>query len=105
MNFNTVLYSGLANRVVPRGKSLDEALLLANQIAAFPQECLKTDRISAYHSTYYHGNQTDSEVNHNWLKQALSYEYAHGVKVLGEESVPGARKFMEGFGRKGLFGE
>ncbi len=35
---------GLANRVSRTGDALAEALALADQIAAFPQDCLRTDR-------------------------------------------------------------
>lgn len=33
---------GLANRVLPHGKALDEAEKLARQIAAFPSECMNS---------------------------------------------------------------
>ena len=38
---------GLANRVVEDGQALPAALALARQIAAFPQQCLRNDRLSA----------------------------------------------------------
>ena len=39
---------GLANRVVERGTTLAAAKELAAQLAAFPQRCLRSDRLSAY---------------------------------------------------------
>ena len=41
------LQMGLANRVVPVGESLTVAHQLAEQIAAFPQLCMRADRASA----------------------------------------------------------
>src|SRR5216110_2008425 len=42
------LQMGLANRVVPPGKALGAARMLAHEIAAFPQECLRNDRQSVF---------------------------------------------------------
>ncbi len=42
------LAMGLANRVVPRGQARAAAEQLAAEIAAFPQECMRRDRRSAY---------------------------------------------------------
>jgi len=39
---------GLANEVTPKGESLQRALELAHQIAAFPQLCLRHDRQAIY---------------------------------------------------------
>ncbi|RYD39977.1 MAG: crotonase/enoyl-CoA hydratase family protein, partial [Sphingomonadales bacterium] len=39
---------GLADRVVPDGQALGAAIELAKQIAAFPQICMNSDRLSAY---------------------------------------------------------
>ena len=41
------LTMGLANRVVPPGEALAAALALAHQLAALPQVCLRSDRMSA----------------------------------------------------------
>src|SRR5690606_15011218 len=38
---------GLCDRVAPKGQALDVALALAQQIAAFPQRCLRGDRRAA----------------------------------------------------------
>ncbi|MBI3185232.1 MAG: crotonase/enoyl-CoA hydratase family protein [Myxococcales bacterium] len=85
------LSMGLANRVVPKGASRREAEELAHGLAAFPQGCLRADRMSAYCQ---------------WglpLPEALSQEFARGARVLETESLAGARKFARGAGRHGAF--
>ena len=39
---------GLANRLVPKGTALAAAVKLAKEIAAFPQACMRADRMSSY---------------------------------------------------------
>ena len=75
---------GLANRVVPSGASRAAAEALAREIAAFPQACMRADRLSAY------------------VAGSLEDEFARGVQVL-EEAVAGARRFAAGEGRHGAF--
>src|SRR5687768_241992 len=82
---------GLANRVVPVGESLTAAHDLAEQIAAFPQMCLRVDRDSSY-------RQWDLP-----LDAALRSEGAAGVPVILAEGVDGAERFVEGAGRHGMF--
>ncbi|XP_072029278.1 uncharacterized protein [Amphiura filiformis] len=72
---------------------LDKAIELAKQIAAFPQRCMRADRLSAYYSTY------ESES----LKDAMDFEYKTGSPVVLQESVQGAARFAQGQGRKGSF--
>lgn len=43
------LAMGLANRVVPKGQARQAAEELAAQLAALPQQCLRSDRLSALH--------------------------------------------------------
>src|SRR3954463_248346 len=38
---------GLANRLVPKGEARTRAVALAKDIAAFPQACMRSDRLSA----------------------------------------------------------
>ena len=59
---------GLANRVVEDGQALAAALALARQIAAFPQQCLRNDRLSARRQ---HGLP---------LRDALAQEFALGLE-------------------------
>ena len=89
---NTVFCVGLANRVVEEGKSLEEALKLAHQIAEFPQLCLRTDRKSALRSSAA-----------DQFKSILSLEVREGLKVIQEESILGAQRFAKGEGRQGKF--
>ncbi|NEA46581.1 crotonase/enoyl-CoA hydratase family protein [Streptomyces sp. SID10815] len=83
---------GLANRVVPTGRSRAEAELLAARIAGFPQECLRGDRASAL------DQEGLSE------EEAMRCELRHGVAVLAA-GIEGAARFAAGAGRHGAFGE
>lgn len=82
---------GLANRVTAAGEALAEAQAIARQIAAFPQLCMKTDRMSAY-------RQWDNE-----LVEALRFEGREGEKPLRAEAEAGAGRFADGAGRGGAF--
>jgi enoyl-CoA hydratase len=83
------LTMGLANRLVDDGQALAEALTLARQIAAFPQQCMRADRASAF-------AQWDLP-----LAEALKREGAAGFPVLQAESIAGAARFAAGAGRHG----
>lgn len=87
------LSMGLANRVVPKGKSLDQALELAHQLITFPELCLNTDRRSCYYSAF----------DARSLKDALAQEFNAGHKVVMAEAVAGASRFSQGLGRHGSF--
>jgi enoyl-CoA hydratase len=83
---------GLANRLVEPGCALEAALELARQLAAFPQRCLRNDRLSSY-------RQWDLS-----LQDALCEETRLGVEVIESgETVAGARRFASGAGRHGAF--
>jgi enoyl-CoA hydratase len=86
------LQMGLANRVVADGAALDAALALAQQLAQFPQKCLRSDRLSAYEQ---------------WglpLEDALGNEFQRGMQVIASrETVTGASRFAAGKGRHGNF--
>ncbi len=83
---------GLANRIVEPGEALDAAKELAGQLAAFPQRCLKSDRMSAYEA---------------WalpLDAALRNEFVRGnATVESGETRSGAARFTGGEGRHGKF--
>lgn len=81
---------GLANRVSAPGAALEEAITLAEQLAAFPQTCLREDRLSTYEQ---HGLPVD---------EALAQEWSHGAASL-REAVAGAARFAGGEGRHGSF--
>ena len=84
---------GLADRVVPDGAALSAAIELAKQIAAFPQICMNSDRLSAY-------RQWDFDI-----ESALAHEAHAGVAPLREGAAAGAKRFTEGAGRGGKFGD
>jgi enoyl-CoA hydratase len=81
---------GLANRLVPKGDALPAAIALANELARFPQLCLRSDRLSSYEQ---------------WsltLEDALHNETRRGLEVIRSgEALAGARRFVEGRGRHG----
>lgn len=83
---------GLANRIVPKGQALATAIELARQLAAFPQLCLRGDRLSAHQQ---------------WgmdLPAAIANESRIGREVLRSgESREGAARFVAGAGRHGSF--
>jgi enoyl-CoA hydratase len=81
---------GLANRVVEPGFALPAAVELAEQIAAFPQGCLRSDRASTY-------EQWDAP-----LAEALARETELGRVVIDSgETQEGAARFVSGAGRHG----
>lgn len=83
---------GLANRLVDPGRALPEAVALARQLAAFPQRCLRADRLSSYQQ---------------WalpLDDALRLETRLGLEVIASgETLEGATRFARGAGRHGSF--
>ena len=83
---------GLANRVAPEGRALDEAIALAEQLARFPQTCLRSDRQSSY-------EQWGLDV-----ARALVNEGRRGAPALQAEARSGAARFAAGKGRGGNFG-
>jgi enoyl-CoA hydratase len=85
------LRMGLANRVCAPGRALPEAVALAERLAAFPQVCLRHDRLSAY------------EQEHRTVDDALVNEFRHGRFALESEAVAGASRFAAGEGRHGAF--
>jgi enoyl-CoA hydratase/carnithine racemase len=87
------LSMGLANRVVPRGKALEEAMKLAGQLLEFPQLCMSKDRQSAYYAAYEAKSFED----------AMKFEFANVADVLSKESLQGAKRFASGQGRSGSF--
>ncbi len=85
---------GLANRLTEPGAALEGALALADQLARFPQLCLRNDRLSAY------GQWS------NPLQEALLEETRLGLEVIRSgETREGASRFAAGAGRHGDFNE
>lgn len=84
---------GLANRLVEPGRALAEAVQLAQQLHAFPQRALRSDRLSSY-------QQWGTDLDH-----AMACETQHGLATVASgETVEGAARFAAGAGRHGTFG-
>jgi enoyl-CoA hydratase len=84
------LSMGLVNRVVPRKTARQAAEEIARGIAAFPQVCMRNDRIGAYDSMG------------TTIEAALDREFELGVETLASgEGIDGARRFAAGAGRGG----
>ena len=79
---------GLVNRVVPTGSARSAAEELAGRIAAFPQTCLRHDRLSLLEQA----GLSEAE--------ALANELRHGLVSL-EEAGEGVSRFVAGEGRGG----
>lgn len=75
------LAMGLVNRVVDDGTGRQAAEELARQIAAFPQECLLSDRQSAY-------EQFSME-----LDEALQNEFRLGTETIARTGLPEVTRF------------
>lgn len=80
---------GLANRVVPSGTALPAAIALAAEIAAFPQTCMREDRMSVLEQ-----DGLDTEA-------AIANELRHGMVSLATDTLAGASRFAGGAGRHG----
>jgi enoyl-CoA hydratase len=75
---------GLVDRVVEEGEALPAAMALAKDLAALPQTCLRSDRLSAL-------EQWGME-----LPEALRNEYRHGIATIQSgETLAGAQRFRQ----------
>ncbi|SEN96861.1 enoyl-CoA hydratase [Actinacidiphila rubida] len=84
------LAMGLVDRVVPAGQARPAAEQLAAQIAAFPQTCLRQDRLSLL------------EQEGLPERDAFAVELARG-RISLAEAAQGAARFAAGEGRHGAF--
>jgi enoyl-CoA hydratase len=86
------LRMGLANRLVEHGETLEAALQLARELCAFPQRCMRSDRMSSYEQ---------------WglpVRDALANETRLGLETIRSgETLAGAQRFASGKGRHGNF--
>jgi enoyl-CoA hydratase len=80
------LRMGLANRLTEPGLALDGAFDLAQTIAAHPQKCLRSDRLSVL-----------EQWDFTW-DEATQNEFRLGMQVMSKE---GAERFAKGEGRHG----
>jgi enoyl-CoA hydratase len=81
---------GLVNRVVGVGESLAAAQALAAELAAFPQTCLREDRLAMLEQ-----DGLDE-------REAMAAELEHGLRSLAEVQA-GLERFRAGAGRHGAF--
>jgi enoyl-CoA hydratase len=86
------LTMGLVNRVVDPGASRTAAETLAAEIAAFPQSCMRSDRLAVY------------EGFDETFDSAMENEFHRGLLVLASgETEVGAEHFSSGQDRHGRF--
>ena len=83
------LAMGLVNRVAPHGQVRQVAEALANELARFPQVCLRQDRLSAY-----------EQFDLTW-EQALANEFQHGLASCRQVASQALSRFTAGAGRHG----
>ena len=74
---------GLANRVVPKGEARQRAEELAAELAALPQQCMRSDRLSVLQPV----GESEAE--------AMDFEFASMSRVAAE-SLEGAQRFAGG---------
>lgn len=84
---------GLVNRVVEKGYARAAALDLAEEIASFPEVCMREDRLSMYEGL----GRPESE--------AMAIEFAHGTTSLRADMREHVNRFVSGEGRHGNFKE
>ena len=84
------LQIGLANRVAPAGEALQAAKVLARQIAAFPQVCMRNDRASVLQQW----GLSEDEAMRNELRLGMQ-------TIQSGETLEGAERFRGGAGRHG----
>lgn len=85
------LAMGLVNRVVERGHVRAAALALAEEIAAFPEVCMREDRRSMYEGL----GRPEAD--------AMANEFAHGRTSLRADMREHVERFVAGEGRHGSF--
>ena len=85
------LQIGLCEYVTPKGGAREKAEELANEIARFPQVCVRADRRSAIRGQGLS------------VRDALIHEWYNGREALVKDGVAGASRFKDGMGRHGDF--
>jgi enoyl-CoA hydratase len=87
------LAMGLVNRVADPGGAREAALRLAEELAGFPQTCLRNDRLSALEQW----DLAEPEAIVNEVRRGLA-------TIASGETLEGAARFTSGVGRHGAFG-
>jgi enoyl-CoA hydratase len=85
------LAMGLVNRVVEKGFVRTAALDLAEEIASFPEVCMREDRLSMYEGL----GRPEAE--------AMAIEFSHGSTSLRADMRENVSRFVSGEGRHGSF--
>jgi enoyl-CoA hydratase len=85
------LAMGLVSRVVEKGFVRTAALDLAEEISAFPEVCMREDRLSMYEGL----GRPEAE--------AMAIEFAHGSTSLRADMRENVTRFVSGEGRHGSF--
>lgn len=80
---------GLVHRIVQPGTVLEQTEMLAREIMAFPQVCMRNDRLS-----------TIEQANLSF-EDAIRNEFQRGWDALQKETLHGASQFAGGKGRHG----
>ncbi|MEV5651209.1 crotonase/enoyl-CoA hydratase family protein [Nocardia sp. NPDC052254] len=83
------LQMGLVSQVVGPGEARATAERLAAELAALPQTCLRSDRMSALEQ--WGLDEAD----------AMAGEFRHGITALTDGALEGAQRFAGGAGRHG----
>lgn len=83
---------GLVNRVAEPGEALAMSIKLAEEISAFPQNCMRNDRLSVFEQW----DLTEAEAIANELKRGRQ-------TLMSGEAKAGATAFDAGKGRHGRF--
>lgn len=93
VNGEEALRMGLVNRLAAPGEALGAAVELGRQLAAFPQTCLRNDRLATY-----------EQWGLGW-EEAWRNELRRGMDTLSSgETQDGADRFSAGHGRHGACG-
>lgn len=83
------LQMGLVSRIVPDGEARAAAIALATELTALPQDCLRSDRRSAYEQ-----RGVDEAA-------ALGREFALGLETIDATGLADVAAFVAGEGRHG----
>jgi enoyl-CoA hydratase len=82
---------GLCEKIAAKGQARSVAEDMAQEIARFPQACVRADRRSVYLQQGL------------GVRAALEQEWANSIGVVELEGVAGAARFAKGAGRHGDF--
>jgi enoyl-CoA hydratase len=84
---------GACEKLAPHGRAREVAEEMANEIARFPQECVRADRASVYRA---YGLP---------VRKALESEWQTSAGIVAAEGIAGATRFKQGKGRHGDFSD